>query len=48
MENLVELKSNELQQVNGGIAWWIPVAVGAILADWEEFKKGFSEGTEGF
>jgi bacteriocin-like protein len=44
---LKEMNNDELQETNGGVAWWVAAGVGAVLADWKEFKKGFMEGTEG-
>jgi hypothetical protein len=42
----IELSQIEKTDTNGGIAWWIPVAVGVIAyevaTDWDNFKRALA------
>jgi lactobin A/cerein 7B family class IIb bacteriocin len=57
MENLIELDKRELQEIEGGVAWYVAMAIGmagavithvAIEAynDWEAHVDAFKEGME--
>jgi hypothetical protein len=41
--NLVELNTQEVQEVEGGFVWVVLGLVAAgVIADWDDFKKGIS------
>jgi hypothetical protein len=41
--NLVELNAQEMEEVEGGIIWWVlGIVVAGVVADWDDFKKGIS------
>jgi hypothetical protein len=41
--NLVELNAQEVQEVDGGLAWVILGAIAtACIADWDNFERGLS------
>lgn len=42
-----DMKDAELEQLEGGVAWFIPLIVGAMIGTvvngWSDFKDGYSE-----
>ena len=42
--NVEKLSKNEKREINGGLAWYIPIIVGALIvnliSDWKNFKAG--------
>jgi lactobin A/cerein 7B family class IIb bacteriocin len=43
-----ELEKDELEEIEGGIYWLIPIVIGVVLAgivkDWPDFKQGIVDG----
>ena len=50
---LVEMSSSELEETNGGMLWYVAIAVGVaiasateIISDWDNFKNGLTGSPE--